>query len=158
LTPPPFLNHAPARRTHDLNPQPRRVAGLWYLLLVLAGPIRLIYVPSKLFVHGNAAATASNIAAHEWLFRFGIISDLLGPVILIFLVLAFYRLFKGVAGGPAFSSFRRYRWPTVAVLFHARVGTFSSQFLIDNPVATLVHYPRKVVRLAFRETPLTTQI
>jgi hypothetical protein len=75
---------------------PGRVAGLWYLLLVLAGPIRLIYIPNKLFVHGNAAATASNIAAHEWLFRFGIISDLVGAVILIFLVLALYRLFKAV--------------------------------------------------------------
>ena len=75
---------------------PGRVAGLWYLLLVLAGPIRLMYIPSKLFVHGNAAATASNIAAHEWLFRFGIISDLFCAVILIFLTLALYRLFKGV--------------------------------------------------------------
>jgi hypothetical protein len=26
---------------------------------------RLLYIPSKLFVHGNATATASNIAAHE---------------------------------------------------------------------------------------------
>ncbi len=75
---------------------PGRVAGFLYLLLVLAGPIRLIYIPSKLFVHGNATATASNIAAHEWLFRFGIVSDLFCAVILIFLTLAFYRLFKGV--------------------------------------------------------------
>ena len=75
---------------------PGRVAGLWYLLLVLSGPIRLIYIPNKLFVHGNAAATASNIAAHEWLFRFGIVTDLFCAVILIFLALAFYRLFKGV--------------------------------------------------------------
>src|SRR6267143_1779872 len=75
---------------------PGRVAGIWYLLLVLAGPIRLIYIPNKLFVHGNAPATANNIAAHEWLFRFGIISDLVGAVILIFLVMALYRLFKGV--------------------------------------------------------------
>src|SRR5438128_9440151 len=75
---------------------PGRVAGYWYLLLVLLGPLRLIYIPNKLFVHGNAAATASNIAAHEWLFRFGMLSDLLGAVVLIFLVLAFYRLFKGV--------------------------------------------------------------
>jgi hypothetical protein len=75
---------------------PGRVAGLWYLLLVLGGPLRLIYIPSKLFVHGNATATASNIAAHEWLFRFGIVSDLFGAVILIFLTLALYRLFKGV--------------------------------------------------------------
>jgi len=36
-------------------------------------------------VQGNAAATASNIAAHEWLFRFGILSDLLAAVVLIFL-------------------------------------------------------------------------
>jgi Domain of unknown function (DUF4386) len=47
-------------------------------------------------VHGNAAATANNIAAHEWLFRFGIVGDLVGAVILVLLALAFYRLFKGV--------------------------------------------------------------
>src|SRR5947209_17446271 len=75
---------------------PGRVAGYWYLLLVLLGPLRLIYIPNKLFVQGNAAATASNIAAHQWLFRGGMVSGLLGAVVLIFLVLAFYRLFKGV--------------------------------------------------------------
>src|SRR6184192_2177465 len=75
---------------------PGRVVGFWYLLLVLGGPLRLIYIPNKLFVHDNAAATAGNIAAHELLFRFGMLSDLLGAVVLIFLVLAFYRLFKGV--------------------------------------------------------------
>jgi hypothetical protein len=75
---------------------PGKVAGLWYLLLCILGPLRLIYIPSKLFVHGNAAATVNNIAAHQWLFRFGIVGDLLCGVILIFLVMAFYRLFKGV--------------------------------------------------------------
>jgi len=75
---------------------PGRVAGLWYLLLVFLGPVRLIYIPGKLFVHGNATATATNIAAHQWLFRFGIVSDLACAVILIFLTLAFYQLFKDV--------------------------------------------------------------
>jgi hypothetical protein len=75
---------------------PGRVAGFWYLLLIIIGPLRLIYIPSKLFVQGNATATVNNIAAHEWLFRFGIVGDLVCAVILIFLVLAFYRLFKGV--------------------------------------------------------------
>jgi hypothetical protein len=73
-----------------------RVAGLWYLLLVLIGPLRLIYIPNKLFVTGNAAATVNNIAAHQLLFRLGILSDLAGAVVLIFLTLAFYRLFAGV--------------------------------------------------------------
>jgi hypothetical protein len=75
---------------------PGRVAGFLYLLLVLAGPLRLIYIPNKLFVHGNAAATAGNIAAHETLFRLGIVTDLFGAVVIIFLAMALYRLFKGV--------------------------------------------------------------
>jgi len=75
---------------------PGRVAGLWYLLLVAIGPLRLVFIPNALFVPGSATATANNIAAHEWLFRFGIAGDLAGGVVLVFLTLAFYRLFKGV--------------------------------------------------------------
>ena len=74
---------------------PGRVAGLFYLLL-LAAPLRLMYIPNKLFVAGNATATANNIRAHETLFRLGIVGDLFCGVALIFLVLALYRLFKGV--------------------------------------------------------------
>jgi len=72
-----------------------RVAGLLYLTL-LGAPLRLIYIPSKLIVTGNAAATANNIAAHETLFRLGIVSDLLTGTMVIFLTLALYRLLKGV--------------------------------------------------------------
>ena len=74
---------------------PGRVAGLWYLLLIVIGPVRLIYIPNKLFVE-NPAATVSNITAHEWLFRLGMVSELACGVILILLVLAFYQLFKKV--------------------------------------------------------------
>jgi len=77
------------------NRNPGRVAGFWYLLLLI-GPLRLIYIPSKLFVQGSATATVNNIAAHDLLFRMGIVADLAVAVILIFMVMAFYRLFKGV--------------------------------------------------------------
>jgi hypothetical protein len=72
-----------------------RFAGFMYLLLMTA-PLRLIYIPNTLFVHGNATATANNIAAHETLFRLGIVSDLFTGTGSIFLLLALYRLFKGV--------------------------------------------------------------
>lgn len=75
---------------------PGRVAGLWYLLLIVIGPLRLVYIPDKLFVSGNAAETVNNIAAHQWLFRVGMVSELVGAVILVYLTLAFYRLFAGV--------------------------------------------------------------
>lgn len=75
---------------------PGRVAGLWYLLLVIIGPLRLIYIPNTLFVRGNTSATVNNIAAHETLVRFGIVADLGCGVLLIFLVLALFRVFAGV--------------------------------------------------------------
>jgi len=73
-----------------------RVAGLLYILSSLFGLVRLIYIPNTLIVHGNAAATANNIAGHELLFRFGIVSYLLCNVLWIFVILALYRLLKGV--------------------------------------------------------------
>jgi Domain of unknown function (DUF4386) len=72
-----------------------RIAGFLYLSLMTA-PLRLMYIPGKLFVAGNAAATANNIAAHETLFRLGIVSDLFTGTMAIFLTLALYRLFKPV--------------------------------------------------------------
>src|SRR5919198_4289603 len=73
-----------------------RVAGLLYLTLLTA-PLRLIYIQDKLIVSGNAVATADNIAAHQTLFRLGILSDLFTATMAIFLTLALYRVFK-VAG------------------------------------------------------------
>jgi hypothetical protein len=73
-----------------------RIAGFLYLLLVLAAPLRLLYIPGKLFVSNDPAATAANIAAHERLFRLGMVADVFCGVILIFLTLAFFRLFRDV--------------------------------------------------------------
>src|SRR5438477_3736721 len=73
-----------------------RVAGLVYILASAVGVVRRMYIPNALFVHGNAAATANNIAAHESLFRLGIVSSLLGSALWIFVPLALYRLLKGV--------------------------------------------------------------
>ncbi len=77
-----------------------RIAGLLYLTLMTA-PLRLIYIPSHLFIPDNASATSANIAAHETLFRFGMLSDLFTATMGIFLTLALYRLFKGVDEGLA---------------------------------------------------------
>jgi hypothetical protein len=78
-----------------------RVAGLLYLVGSLLGIVRLIYVPNTLFVYGNATKTANNIAEHELLFRFGIVSYLLCAALWTFVTLALYRLFKEVNQGLA---------------------------------------------------------
>jgi hypothetical protein len=73
-----------------------RIAGAVYLSMVFTAPFSLIYVPSKLIVRGDAAATANKILAHEMLFRAGIVADLISSVIFVLVVLALYRLLSGV--------------------------------------------------------------
>ena len=76
---------------------PGRFAGLLYVLTSIVGFFAMGYVPNKLMVHGNAAATASNIAASETLFRLGIAGELIGQAAFIFVALALYDLLKGVS-------------------------------------------------------------
>src|SRR5437879_6993548 len=73
-----------------------RIAGAIYLSMVITGPFSLIYVPTKLIVRGDAAATADNILAHETLFRLSILAELVGQVIFICLAIALYRLLSSV--------------------------------------------------------------
>ena len=74
-----------------------RAAGFLYLLTVPLGVFTFLYVPSSLIVSGNAAATAHNIVASESLFRLGIVSALIGPVIGILYVLLLYKLLMPVS-------------------------------------------------------------
>ena len=74
-----------------------RIAGLLYVVLAVIFPFSLIYVPSTLFVIGDATATASNIRTSELLFRAGIASGLVANVLFVFLVLALYRLLNEVS-------------------------------------------------------------
>src|SRR5947208_15629987 len=71
-----------------------RIAGLIYLSMIITAPFSMLYVPNKLVVHGDAAATATNILAHETMFRLSIFGDLLGQVIFICLGVASIRLLR----------------------------------------------------------------
>jgi hypothetical protein len=73
---------------------PGRVCGFIYLLLGFA-VVRLQYIPT-LFVGRNATLTSNSIAAHEWVFRLGMVSDLLAATASIFLVVALYQLLKHI--------------------------------------------------------------
>lgn len=73
-----------------------RRAGLLYLLVAIAGAVGIALIPLLLTVRGDAAATAARIRSSEWLFRLGTASELIAATAFIFLVLALYRLFKGV--------------------------------------------------------------
>src|SRR5580658_7039659 len=75
---------------------PGRIAGLLYVLASIVGIFGLLYVPSKLIVHGNAVGTARTIAASEPLFRLGTAAHLIGEALFVFVALALYDLLKAV--------------------------------------------------------------
>ncbi len=73
-----------------------RLAGLLYLILIITGVFSIMYVSSQIIVQGDAIATAKNILTKEFLFRTGIVNDLISNTIFVLLVLVLYRMFKQI--------------------------------------------------------------
>jgi hypothetical protein len=73
-----------------------RLAGLFYLGLVLTGIFNLVYVPSQLVVWGDAAITANNILNSEFLFRLGNVVGIISYIIFLILPFILYKLFESV--------------------------------------------------------------
>jgi hypothetical protein len=78
-----------------------RLAGALYVAMGVIAPFSIMYVPKKLIVSGDAAATAESILGSEMLFRLGIAGELVSGAIFIFLVMALYRLLSGVIKSQA---------------------------------------------------------
>lgn len=67
-----------------------------YLLIIAAGLFAEAFVRDRLVVPNDAAATATNLSAHESLFRFGIAADLSTYVLAIALTVILYALLRPV--------------------------------------------------------------
>jgi hypothetical protein len=74
-----------------------RVAGILYLVIIVAGIFAQFFVRMNLIVPGNATATANNIAASEGLFRIAIAADLVMVMCDVALALVLYVLLKPVS-------------------------------------------------------------
>ena len=74
-----------------------RIAGVLFLLSLVAGGFGEAYVPSKLIVSADAAATAANIRNFDSLYRLGFAGFLIESLCDITLVLIFYALLKPVS-------------------------------------------------------------
>ncbi|AYA37725.1 DUF4386 domain-containing protein [Hymenobacter oligotrophus] len=74
-----------------------RVAGIAYLIIILAGLLGEMFVRNTLVVPGDAAATAQRIAAAPQLWRAGIAGDLLMHVLDVLVMLMLYTLLRPVS-------------------------------------------------------------
>ncbi|HEX7808864.1 MAG TPA: DUF4386 domain-containing protein [Thermoanaerobaculia bacterium] len=73
-----------------------RIAGLLYLIVVITGIFSIAYVPSRLIVPGDAAATLHNITTSESLFRLGILAGYVCYTAFLILPFVLYKLLGNV--------------------------------------------------------------
>lgn len=78
------------------NKQTARLAGFLWFLSTVTGAFGLLYIRSNVIVPGDAAATAGNIMASEFLYRAAIVSSLFSHVFLFFVGLTLFHLFQEV--------------------------------------------------------------
>lgn len=105
-----------------------RLAGLGYLILAICGGFAEFGVRQRLFVPGDAAATAQNLLANAQLWRFGIVLELIGQVVFLFIVFALFDLLKVV---------HRKRAVTMVVLVIVAV-TITCLNMVNQAAALLV--------------------
>jgi len=111
-----------AVRTDRADMRLARVAGALYLPMFVLGPFALLYVPDRLIVSGDAAATADRLAAHAGLLRAGTVVELYLVFADVALAAIFYLLMSRVSRPLALvASFFRLTWAAigaVAILAH----------------------------------------
>jgi hypothetical protein len=74
-----------------------RTAGIYYLAVAILGGFAHGYVRARVYVLGDAAETADNVVANARLVRFGFAADLVQATLMLFVVLALYRLLHHVS-------------------------------------------------------------
>jgi hypothetical protein len=73
-----------------------RIAGVLYLLVGIFGGFAEGFVDPKVYVAGNAAATAGNVVAYSALVRLGVVAHLLDGTFFVFLAMSLYALLQHV--------------------------------------------------------------
>ena len=111
-----------------------RVAGVFYLFVGIFGGFAEGFVDPKLYVAGNAAATAGNVVANSGLVRIGVASHLVDAAFFVLTAIALYSLLNHVHKGVA-------RAMLVFVVVAAAIITLNAVFQFEGlQIATTGSY------------------
>jgi hypothetical protein len=124
-----------------------RLAGLLYLLAAVTGGFGLFYIRSYVIVPGDAAATAGNIVASEFLFRAAIVSNLFSQVFLFFFGLTLFRLLKEINKGLA-TVFLTSVMMTVAIAVVNQLNNFGALLVLSQADYLKVFNPEQLNAIA----------
>jgi hypothetical protein len=102
-----------------------RIAGLLYLLNGIVAGFAFGYVLTKVYMPGNATATAANVVANPGLVRAGVVADLFQATEWVFLAMTLYILLKHVHQSAA-------RAMVVLVAVGAAITCLNDVFQIES--------------------------
>ena len=78
-----------------------RTAGALYLLVAILGAFAMLVVDARMYVAGDAAATAGNLIANSGLVRAGVVADLIQATLWVVVAMTLYLLLKHVSKSAA---------------------------------------------------------
>ena len=102
-----------------------RIAGVLYLLVGITGGFAEGYVEPKMYVAGNAAATAGNVVANSGIVRMAVVAELLDYTFFVFLAMTLYILLQHVHKSVA-------RAMLVLVALAAGIVSLNTVFLFEG--------------------------
>ena len=129
--------------------QQARHAGLLYFILGITAPIGLEFVPGKLLVAGDATATSAHLRTFELLWRIGLASELFHQIVVVYLVLALFRLFKPVNESLAWQVVIFGALVSVPIMFINVVNGLAALMLASPPPFLAVIEPRQLDALSY---------
>ena len=124
-----------------------KAAGILLLLSALAGGFGEAYVPTRLLVSGDAAATARNVHTFDSLFRWGFAAYLVEAVCDIALALVFYALLRPVQKSLALLS-AFFGLVSTAVFAGAELFYFSTSLVLGGSDSLKTFSPAQLQTLA----------
>jgi hypothetical protein len=125
-----------------------RLAGVLLLISLVGGGFGEAYVPIRLVVSGDPAATAKNILAHEGLFRLGFAGFLVESLCDIVLAAIFYTLLKP-AGQTLALMAALLRIVSTAVFAVAELFYFAPWFVLGSASYLKAFSPEQLATLGF---------
>jgi hypothetical protein len=124
-----------------------RLAGVLFLLSMIGGGFGEFYVPTKLIISGDAAATAKNIVEHSLFFRWGFAGYLLEAVCDIGLAWVFYVLLRTVSKNLALLA-AFFGLVSTATFAAAQLFFFGASFILGGADYLKTFSPDQVNSLA----------
>ncbi|MEO6317030.1 MAG: DUF4386 domain-containing protein [Chitinophagaceae bacterium] len=121
------------------NKKLARIAGALYLVVIATGLFAEVFVRQRLSVPGDAVATAHNIRNADFLFRAGLVADLVNLVCGLPIVLIVYILFKPVN-----------KYLAILAVFFVVVQTAAIAANLNNQVSTLLYLGGETYLSAFQ--------